>query len=216
MAPPEFAGAHAGWHLCGSSLAFTPNESWPYGRAPRATFALASASQTHFLVRESLLNFVSSCENSVCHAAPDPRRQYGLLAGGVSEPRRPESGGDQPISRAFAGHSHKRGTAPPPRPRPGPWGSWGIHPMDFRSIMGKTAGADVAQRSTTGRDAPRTARFALAKFRPTTLPATLLTRPALLGRLEAGASQRLTVVVGSAGPARACCCLAGRTREMAG
>ena len=65
--------------------------------------------------------------------------------------------------------------------------------------MGKTAGADVAQRSTTGRDAPRTARFALAKFRPTTLPATLLTRPALLGRLEAGASQRLTVVVGSAG-----------------
>src|SRR5512140_920518 len=42
-------------------------------------------------------------------------------------------------------------------------------------------------------------RFALTKFRPTTLPATLLTRPALHGRLEAGASQRLTVVVGSAG-----------------
>ena len=43
------------------------------------------------------------------------------------------------------------------------------------------------------------ARFALAKFRPTTLPTTLVTRPALHHRLEAGASQRLTVVVGSAG-----------------
>jgi LuxR family maltose regulon positive regulatory protein len=42
-------------------------------------------------------------------------------------------------------------------------------------------------------------RFALTKFRPTTLPTTLLTRPALNGRLDAGASQRLTVVVGSAG-----------------
>ena len=65
--------------------------------------------------------------------------------------------------------------------------------------MGETAGADVAQRSTTDRDAPHAARFALTKFRPTTLPATLLTRPVLLRRLEAGASQRLTVVVGSAG-----------------
>ncbi len=45
----------------------------------------------------------------------------------------------------------------------------------------------------------RTARFAVTKFRPTTLPATLLARPGLVGRLEAGASQRLTVVVGSAG-----------------
>ncbi len=65
--------------------------------------------------------------------------------------------------------------------------------------MGETAGADVAQRSATDRDAPHAARFALTKFRPTTLPATLLTRPVLLRRLEAGASQRLTVVVGSAG-----------------
>ena len=47
--------------------------------------------------------------------------------------------------------------------------------------------------------APHTARFALTKFRPTTLPTTLLARPGLVGRLEAGASQRLTVVVGSAG-----------------
>jgi LuxR family maltose regulon positive regulatory protein len=51
----------------------------------------------------------------------------------------------------------------------------------------------------TGRDTPRNARFAQAKFRPTTLPITLLKRPALHRRLEAGADQRLTVVVGSAG-----------------
>jgi len=42
-------------------------------------------------------------------------------------------------------------------------------------------------------------RFALAKFRPTALPATLVTRSALHDRLAAGAGQRLTVVVGSAG-----------------
>jgi len=50
-----------------------------------------------------------------------------------------------------------------------------------------------------GRDASQRLRFALAKFRPVTLPTTLLTRPALLERLGAGASKRLTVVVGSAG-----------------
>ena len=44
-----------------------------------------------------------------------------------------------------------------------------------------------------------TARFAQAKFRPTTLPTTLVTRPVLHDRLMAGAGQRLTVVVGSAG-----------------
>jgi LuxR family maltose regulon positive regulatory protein len=37
------------------------------------------------------------------------------------------------------------------------------------------------------------------KFRPTTLPTTLVARSALHGRLTAGAGQRLTVVVGSAG-----------------
>jgi LuxR family maltose regulon positive regulatory protein len=42
-------------------------------------------------------------------------------------------------------------------------------------------------------------RFALAKFRPTTLPATLVTRSALMDRLTAGAGQRLTMVAGSAG-----------------
>ena len=43
------------------------------------------------------------------------------------------------------------------------------------------------------------ARFALTKFRPTTLPATLVTRSVLHDRLTAGAGKRLTVVVGSAG-----------------
>jgi len=51
---------------------------------------------------------------------------------------------------------------------------------------------------STGRDG-QSPRFAVAKFRPTTLPTTLVTRPALLERLDEGASQRLTVVVGSAG-----------------
>jgi LuxR family maltose regulon positive regulatory protein len=56
----------------------------------------------------------------------------------------------------------------------------------------------VAQGST-GRDARQSLRFAVAKFRPTTLPATLVARSALLGRLDEGAGKRLTVVVGSAG-----------------
>ena len=38
-----------------------------------------------------------------------------------------------------------------------------------------------------------------SKFRPTTLPSTLVTRPALHDQLTAGAAKRLTVVVGSAG-----------------
>jgi LuxR family transcriptional regulator, maltose regulon positive regulatory protein len=41
--------------------------------------------------------------------------------------------------------------------------------------------------------------FALAKFRPPALPVTLVPRPVLHERLAAGACQRLTVVVGSAG-----------------
>jgi LuxR family transcriptional regulator, maltose regulon positive regulatory protein len=45
----------------------------------------------------------------------------------------------------------------------------------------------------------RVRRFALTKFRPPTLPATLVTRPVLHERLAAGSEQRLTVVVGSAG-----------------
>ena len=42
-------------------------------------------------------------------------------------------------------------------------------------------------------------RFAATKFHPPALPATLITRSALHERLAAGAGQRLTVVVGSAG-----------------
>ncbi len=57
----------------------------------------------------------------------------------------------------------------------------------------------MAIGATTEHGASRGARFALAKFRPTMLPATLVTRPALHDRLNAGARQRLTVVVGSAG-----------------
>jgi hypothetical protein len=48
----------------------------------------------------------------------------------------------------------------------------------------------------------RRTRFALAKFRPTTLPGTLVTRSRLHDRLNAGAGQRLTVVVASAGAPR--------------
>jgi LuxR family maltose regulon positive regulatory protein len=43
------------------------------------------------------------------------------------------------------------------------------------------------------------ARFAVAKFRPAPLPATLVTRSALHNRLTTGAGQRLTLVAGSAG-----------------
>ncbi len=51
----------------------------------------------------------------------------------------------------------------------------------------------------TGRGVAHGPRFAQAKFRPPELPGTLLTRSVLHQRLTAGARQRLTVVVGSAG-----------------
>ncbi len=57
----------------------------------------------------------------------------------------------------------------------------------------------VAEGATAGRSPSRGARFALGKFRLPPLPPTLVTRPVLHGRLMAGAGQRLTVVVGSAG-----------------
>jgi LuxR family maltose regulon positive regulatory protein len=53
--------------------------------------------------------------------------------------------------------------------------------------------------TATRRDVSQSPRLALAKFRPTALPATLVTRPALYDRLTAGAGKQLTVVVGSAG-----------------
>ena len=57
----------------------------------------------------------------------------------------------------------------------------------------------MKQGAATSHDAAQGLRFARAKFRPTALPATLVIRSALHDRLSAGAGQRLTVVVGSAG-----------------
>jgi LuxR family maltose regulon positive regulatory protein len=57
----------------------------------------------------------------------------------------------------------------------------------------------VASGTTAGHSATRGARFAAAKFRPTVLPATLVTRPVLHDRLMGGAGKCLTIVVGSAG-----------------
>ena len=57
----------------------------------------------------------------------------------------------------------------------------------------------MAEGAAAGRGGSPSARFAVTKFRPPTLPATLVTRPVLQDRLMAGAGRRLTVVVGSAG-----------------
>jgi LuxR family transcriptional regulator, maltose regulon positive regulatory protein len=61
-------------------------------------------------------------------------------------------------------------------------------------VGGVLAGSAAAERSTL-----QGTRFARAKFQPPTLPATLVTRSVLLDLLTAGAGQRLTVIVGSAG-----------------
>jgi LuxR family transcriptional regulator, maltose regulon positive regulatory protein len=56
------------------------------------------------------------------------------------------------------------------------------------------------QRVSRNRPAAhRACGFALAKFRPTTLPSTLVPRSLLHDQLTSGAGKRLTVVVGSAG-----------------
>ena len=57
----------------------------------------------------------------------------------------------------------------------------------------------VAEGVTAERGALQGPRFALAKFRSAALPGTLVSRSALHERLTAGASKRLTMVVGSAG-----------------
>ena len=57
----------------------------------------------------------------------------------------------------------------------------------------------MAEDATTGHGSLPGTRFALTKFRPPALPDTLVTRSALHERLNEGAGQRLTVVVGSAG-----------------
>ncbi|MGD0701058.1 MAG: LuxR C-terminal-related transcriptional regulator [Trebonia sp.] len=73
--------------------------------------------------------------------------------------------------------------------------------MDYETsaLAAGGSGDVVLQHTAEGRDPRRGARFAAAKFRPMTLPTTLVERPALLGQLTAGAGDRLTVVVGSAG-----------------
>jgi len=85
------------------------------------------------------------------------------------------------------------------RPNPGTEDARTVLPIASAPAIDRTAGDTAPLRPVAGRDTSRNVRFALAKFRPTTLPATLLTRPALHGRLEVGAGKRLTVVVGSAG-----------------
>jgi LuxR family maltose regulon positive regulatory protein len=57
----------------------------------------------------------------------------------------------------------------------------------------------MAQDAPAASGPHRPALFPLAKFRPATLPPTLVPRPRLHEQLTAGASQQLTVVVGSAG-----------------
>jgi LuxR family maltose regulon positive regulatory protein len=57
----------------------------------------------------------------------------------------------------------------------------------------------VTEDVAAARVASRNLRFALAKFRPAMLPAALVARSMLHEQLTAGAGQRLTVVVGSAG-----------------
>jgi LuxR family transcriptional regulator, maltose regulon positive regulatory protein len=57
----------------------------------------------------------------------------------------------------------------------------------------------MAVDAKTGHGPARGTRFALTKFRPPTLPDTLITRSGLHERLAAGSGQRLTTVVGSAG-----------------
>ncbi|WP_305873700.1 helix-turn-helix transcriptional regulator [Kutzneria sp. CA-103260] len=60
-------------------------------------------------------------------------------------------------------------------------------------------GRPAVESATTERPTSRGTRFAATKFRPAPLPTTLVTRSALHDRLLAGASQRLTLVVGAAG-----------------
>jgi LuxR family transcriptional regulator, maltose regulon positive regulatory protein len=57
----------------------------------------------------------------------------------------------------------------------------------------------VTDGATVWDGAARGARFARTKFRPGTLPGTLVARPALLDRLTAAAGKRLTSVIASAG-----------------
>jgi LuxR family maltose regulon positive regulatory protein len=67
---------------------------------------------------------------------------------------------------------------------------------DTRKSTGQMPRPSVPRNSTA---AHRACGFARTKFRPTTLPSTLVTRSLLHDQLTSGAGKRLTVVVGSAG-----------------
>jgi LuxR family transcriptional regulator, maltose regulon positive regulatory protein len=64
---------------------------------------------------------------------------------------------------------------------------------------GNHTGEQFAAQALAVDHASGEVRFARAKFRPTTLPGTLVARSGLYDQLTAGAGKRLTVVVGSAG-----------------
>jgi LuxR family maltose regulon positive regulatory protein len=66
-------------------------------------------------------------------------------------------------------------------------------------VGNQAGGRPAAKGGATESSACIGARFAVTKFRPTTLPSTLITRSALHDRLMTGAGQRLTLVAGSAG-----------------
>jgi LuxR family maltose regulon positive regulatory protein len=57
----------------------------------------------------------------------------------------------------------------------------------------------MAEGAANAHEPSRSTRFALAKFRPPVLPATLITRSLLRDQLAAGAAESLTAVVGSVG-----------------
>jgi hypothetical protein len=80
---------------------------------------------------------------------------------------------------------------------------WAMLPTPSGPDTGRMAGRygiavvdDPAGSDADGRAWPGAPRFALAKFRPATLPATLVARPMLHDQLTAGAGRRLTVVAG--------------------
>src|ERR1700750_1919550 len=69
----------------------------------------------------------------------------------------------------------------------------------YKPRRGPVSQEAMAPNAAAGPDSLRRTRFAATKFRPPPLPATLVSRSALHDGLTAGAGQRLTTVVGSAG-----------------
>src|SRR5215468_6662669 len=85
---------------------------------------------------------------------------------------------------------------------------------DFR--IGNWEGGLVTGNGMTGRGVSQGMRFAQSKFRLPALPGTVLTRSVLHNRLAAGAGQRLTVVVGSAGAGKSVLLSSWATARPAG